>query len=219
MDKIRHSREVPILLGAAAVLLVISGIGPNDRLTWWLEVAPVAVGIPVLLWLRPRFPFTPLLYRLLFFHACVIMLGGHYTYAEVPLGFWVQDWLDLSRNHYDRFGHFVQGFVPAIFMRELLWRTSPLRGSRWLPFLVVCFCLAFSAFYEFIEWWGALIMGGAADSFLALQGDEWDTQWDMFLALCGAIVSLLLLSGRHDRELRMIADKAAPSVAGSRHQK
>lgn len=205
---VRQSREVLVLFGIAAVLLVISGIGPNDRLTWWLEVAPVVVGIPLLLWLRPRFPFTPLLYRLLFFHACVVMLGGHYTYAEVPVGFWIQDWLDLSRNHYDRFGHFVQGFVPAILMRELLWRTSPLRGSRWLPFLVVCFCLAFSAFYEFIEWWGALIMGGAADAFLALQGDIWDTQWDMFLAMCGAIISLLLLSGMHDRQLRAVADQS-----------
>ena len=198
----RQSREVLVLFGIAAVLLVISGIGPNDRLTWWLEVAPVMVGIPLLLWLRPRFPFTPLLYRLLFFHACVVMLGGHYSYAEVPVGFWFQDWFDLSRNHYDRFGHFVQGFIPAILMRELLWRTSPLRGSRWLPFLVACFCLAFSAFYEFIEWWGALIMGEDADAFLALQGDIWDTQWDMFLALCGAIISLLLLSRLHDRQLR-----------------
>jgi putative membrane protein len=198
----RQSREVLVLFGIAAILLVISGIGPKDRLTWWLEVAPVMVGIPLLLWLRPRFPFTPLLYRLLFFHACVVLLGGHYTYAEVPVGFWFQDWLDLSRNHYDRFGHFVQGFIPAILMRELLWRTSPLRGSRWLPFLVACFCLAFSATYEFIEWWGALIMGEDADAFLALQGDVWDTQWDMFLALCGAIISLLLLSRLHDRQLR-----------------
>ncbi len=201
---VRQSREVLVLFGIAAVLLVISGIGPNDRLTWWLEVAPVVAGIPLLLWLRPRFPFTPLLYRLLFFHACVVLLGGHYTYAEVPVGFWFQDWLDLSRNHYDRFGHFVQGFIPAILMRELLWRTSPLRGSRWLPFLVACFCLAFSAFYEFIEWWGALIMGEDADAFLALQGDVWDTQWDMFLALCGAIISLLLLGRRHDRQLREV---------------
>ena len=204
----RQSREVLVLFGIAAVLLVISGIGPNDRLTWWLEVAPVMVGIPLLLWLRPRFPFTPLLYRLLFFHACVVMLGGHYSYAEVPVGFWFQDWFDLSRNHYDRFGHFVQGFIPAILMRELLWRTSPLRGSRWLPFLVACFCLAFSAFYEFIEWWGALIMGEDADAFLALQGDVWDTQWDMFLALCGAIISLLLLGRMHDRQLRHVVGEA-----------
>lgn len=111
-------------------------------------MTPVVVGIPLLLWLRPRFPFTTLLYRLLFIHACIVMLGGHYTYAQVPLGDWVRDWFDLSRNNYDRFGHLAQGFIPAILMRELLWRTSSLRGSRWLPFLVVCFCLAFSAVFE-----------------------------------------------------------------------
>ena len=138
-------REPLVLFAIAGVLLVVSGIGPVDRLTWVLEVAPVAIGIPFLLATRGRWPLTPLLYRLLFFHACILMLGGHYTYAEVPVGFWVQDWLDLSRNHYDRLGHLVQGFVPAILMREILWRASPLRGSRWLPFLVVCFALAFSA--------------------------------------------------------------------------
>ncbi len=204
MGDIKQSREVFVLFGIAAVFLVISGIGPTDRATWWLEVAPVVVGIPLLLWLRPRFPFTPLLYRLLFIHACIVMLGGHYTYSLVPLGDWVRDWFDLSRNNYDRFGHLAQGFIPAILMRELLWRTSTLRGSRWLPFLVVCFCLAFSAVFEMIEWWVALIMGGSADAFLALQGDVWDTQWDMFLALCGAIASLLLLTRMHDRQLRRI---------------
>jgi putative membrane protein len=204
MGDVGQSREVYILFGIAAIFLVISGIGPADRATWWLEVAPVVVGIPLLLWLRPRFPFTPLLYRLLFIHACIVMLGGHYTYAQVPLGDWVRDWFDLSRNNYDRFGHLAQGFIPAILMRELLWRTSPLRGSRWLPFLVVCFCLAFSAVFEMIEWWVALIMGGSADAFLALQGDEWDTQWDMFLAGCGAIASLLLLTRLHERQLRQV---------------
>lgn len=203
-NDIRQSREVYILFGIAAILLVISGIGPVDRATWWLEVAPVVVGIPLLLWLRPRFPFTPLLYRLLFIHACIVMLGGHYTYAQVPLGDWVRDWLDLTRNNYDRLGHLAQGFIPAILMRELLWRTSPLRGSRWLSFLVVCFCLAFSALFEMFEWWVALIMGGSADAFLALQGDVWDTQWDMFLALCGAIISLLLLTRLHDRQLPQV---------------
>jgi len=169
----------------------------------------VAVGIPVLLATRGRWPLTLLLYRLLFLHACILMLGGHYTYAQVPPGFWVQDWLDLSRNHYDRLGHVVQGFVPAILMREILWRASPLRGSRWLPFLTVCFCLAFSAFYEFIEWWGALIMGEAADAFLATQGDPWDTQWDMFLAMCGAIFALVLLTRVHDRQLAALGSGEA----------
>ncbi len=198
---VRQGREVLILFGIAVALLVISGIGPVDRATWWLEAGPVVVGIPLLLWLRPRFPFTPLLYRLLFIHAGIVMLGGHYTYAQVPLGDWVRDWFDLTRNNYDRLGHLAQGFIPAILMRELLWRNSPLRGSRWLPFLVVCFCLAFSALFEMFEWWVALIMGGSADAFLALQGDVWDTQWDMFLALCGATASLLLLTRLHDRHL------------------
>ena len=201
---VRQSREPLILFGIAAIFLVISGIGPTDRATWWLEVGPVVVGIPLLLWLRPRFPFTPLLYRLLFIHACIVMLGGHYTYAQVPLGDWVRDWFDLSRNNYDRLGHLAQGFIPAVLIRELMWRTSPLRGSRWLPFLVVCFCVAFSAVFEMFAWWVALIMGGSADAFLALQGDVWDTQWDMFLALCGATASLLLLSRMHDRQLRRV---------------
>jgi len=201
MNTGRNNREALVLLGTATVLLAVSGVGPVDRLTWVLEIAPVAIGIPLLAATRGRWPLTPLLYRLLFFHACILMLGGHYTYAKVPVGFWVQDWLELSRNHYDRLGHFVQGFVPAILMREILWRASPLRGSRWLPFLTVCFCLAFSAFYEFIEWWGALIMGEAADAFLATQGDVWDTQWDMFLAMCGAIAALALLTRLHDRQL------------------
>ncbi len=200
-------REPLILFAIAGVLLVVSGIGPVDRLTWVLEIAPVAIGIPLLIATRGLWPLTPLLYRLLFFHACILMLGGHYTYAEVPVGFWVQDWLDLSRNHYDRLGHFVQGFVPAILMREILWRASPLRGSRWLPFLTVCFALAFSAFYEFIEWWGALIMGEAADAFLATQGDVWDTQWDMFLAMCGAIAALVLLTRMHDRQLTRLTQE------------
>ena len=199
-----HNREPLVLFGVAGVLLVASGIGPVDRLTWMLEVAPVAVAIPFLAATGQRWPLTPLVYRLLFVHACILMLGGHYTYAQVPLGYWVQDWLDLSRNHYDRLGHIAQGFIPAIVMREILWRASPLRASRWLPFLVVCFCLAFSAFYELVEWWSALIIGEGADAFLATQGDVWDTQWDMFLAMSGAIVSLLLLSRIHDRQLARI---------------
>lgn len=202
-------REPLVLLGAATALLVVSGIGPVDRLTWVLEIAPVAIGIPLLLATRGRWPLTPLLYRLLFLHACILMLGGHYTYAKVPLGFWVQDWLDLSRNHYDRLGHIAQGFIPAILMREILWRASPLRGSRWLPFLTVCFCLAFSAFYEFVEWWGALIMGSAADAFLATQGDQWDTQWDMFLAMCGAAAALAVLTKMHDRQLAALGSGTA----------
>ena len=195
------STEVKILLGAALAALVASGIQPFDRLTWFFETLPIMVGVALLIWTRRRFPLTPLLYRLLFLHALILALGGHYTYAQVPLGFWFQDLLDLSRNHYDRLGHVAQGFVPAILIRELLIRTSPLAGSRWLPVLTVSACLAFSAFYELIEWWSAVALDAAADAFLATQGDSWDTQWDMFLALCGAVAAPLLLSRLHDRQL------------------
>ncbi len=155
-----------------------------------------------------RIPLTGLLYSLLFLHAIILMVGGHYSYAEVPLGFWVQNAFDLARNHYDRLGHFAQGFVPAILAREILSRRSPLAGSRWLPFLVVSVCLAFSAFYELIEWWGALVFGSDAEAFLATQGDVWDTQWDMFLALLGAITALIALGKPHDAQLARLNGKA-----------
>jgi putative membrane protein len=193
--------EAWILLGLGCLALVISGISPKDYFTWFLEVAPVLLAIPLLLATFGRFRLTPLLYRLIFIHALILILGGHYTYAEVPLGFWVQDWLDLSRNHYDRLGHFAQGFVPAILARELLIRTSPLKPGKWLFFLVVCVALAFSAFYELIEWWTAAASGESADAFLGSQGDIWDAQWDMFLALIGSIVAQLSLSKIHDRQL------------------
>lgn len=193
--------EALALLGAGAVALAVSGIGPRDRLTWILEVAPVLIAVPLLLATRRRFPFTPLTYRFIFLHALVLMLGGHYTYAEVPLGAWVQEALDLSRNHYDRLGHLMQGFVPALVAREVLLRLTPLRPGGWLFVLVAATCLAISACYEFIEWWTALIGGGTAEAFLGTQGDVWDTQWDMFLALVGAIVSQLLLARAQDRQL------------------
>ena len=190
-----------VLLGTVLVLLIWSGIAPRDRFTWLLEVVPVLIGIPILLATFTRFPLSPLLYTLLSFHAAILIVGGHYTYAEVPLGFWMRDAFGLARNHYDRVGHFAQGFVPAILARELLLRLSPLRVGKWLFFLVVCVCLAFSAFYELIEWWVAAATGTAAEAFLGTQGDPWDTQWDMFLALIGAILAQLLLSHRHDRQL------------------
>ena len=199
------STETRILLGAATVALVVSGFEPHDRLTWVLETVPVMIGVPVLVWTRPRFPLTPLLYRLLVLHAVILVVGGHYTYAQVPLGFWVQDLFELSRNHYDRLGHLAQGFVPAILVREILARASPLAGSRWLPVLTVSACLAFSAFYELIEWWGALIFGDSASAFLGTQGDPWDTQWDMFLALTGAFVALTWLSRLHDHQMNQVA--------------
>ena len=197
-------REPAILLGLCLVALVGSGIGPHDYLTWFLEVAPVLIGIPILVWTRQRFPLTPLLYRLLLLHALILMVGGHYTYAQVPLGFWMQDAFDFSRNHYDRIGHLMQGICPAIAARELLLRTSPLRPGRWL-FVIVFLCvLGISACYEFTEWWAALLGGDAAGAFLGTQGDVWDTQWDMFLAGCGAIAAQVLLARLHDRQLRAV---------------
>lgn len=205
----RASKLEPlILLAVAAVALVISGVAPYDRATWWMEVAPVLIGAPILILTFNRFPLTPLLYRLIFIHALILMLGGHYTYARVPLGHWVQNLFDLGRNHYDRLGHLAQGFVPAIITRELLLRTSPLVRGKWLFCIVTCVCLAFSAFYEMIEWWAALLGGEAADSFLGTQGDVWDTQWDMFLALIGALTAQLLLSRIHDRALHKIQSNA-----------
>jgi putative membrane protein len=195
------SREPLALLAAAGLVLLWSGIEPLERGTWWLEVAPVLIGAPALVLTYGAFRLSPLLYRLLLLHAVILMVGGHYTYARVPVGFWMQDLLDLSRNHYDRLGHLAQGFVPAILAREILLRLSPLRRGGWLFFLVTSVCLAFSAFYELIEWWAAVIGGDSAESFLGTQGDVWDTQWDMFLALLGAISAQVLLGRAHDRSM------------------
>jgi putative membrane protein len=198
----RH--EPVILLILTLVCLAISRIGAVEPGTWILEVFPIFLAIPLLVATAKRFPLTPLAYRLLFVHALILMVGGHYTYAKVPLGFWVQDALHLARNHYDRLGHFAQGFVPAIIAREVLLRRSPLQRGKWLFFLVTCVCLAVSASYELIEWLAALLGGSSADAFLGTQGDVWDTQWDMFMALVGAITSLLLLSRVHDRQLERL---------------
>jgi putative membrane protein len=188
-----------VLLG-----LILSGIGPYDRVTWWMEVFPVLIGLPLFILTRRRFPMTPLAYRLIAVHALILMWGGHHTYARVPLGFWIQDLFHLTRNHYDRLGHFAQGFIPAILAREVLLRRSPLYPGKMLFFLVTSICLAISASYEFIEWWAAIAGGEAADAFLGTQGDVWDTQWDMFLALIGSITAQLTLARMHDRELEQI---------------
>ncbi len=190
------------LLVTVLAVLAWSGYAPKDRLTWVLEVFPVLAGVPLLLLTWRRFPFTPLAYVCMSLHAVVLMVGGHYTYAEMPFFGWLRDALDLSRNHYDRVGHVAQGFFPAILAREILLRTSPLKPGGWLAFLVLCVALALSAFYELLEWWVALLADDGAVAFLATQGDVWDTQWDMFLALIGAAAALLLLSGLHDRQLR-----------------
>lgn len=203
------SRLPPALLAIGLVALVVSGIGPRDRLTWWLEVAPVLIAVPLLVWTRRSFPLTPLLYGLILVHALILMLGGHYTYAEVPLGYWMQDWFGFARNHYDRIGHLAQGFVPAILAREILLRRTPLPRGGWLFVLVTSVCLAFSAFYELIEWWSAVFLGGGATAFLGTQGDPWDTQWDMFLCLIGAIASQGLLARLHDRHLAPLLQRSS----------
>lgn len=193
------------MLAIVLVALAASGIGPYDRLTWILEVLPVVIVVPVLLLTWRRFPLSTLLYVLIGVHALVLILGAHYTYARVPLGFWLQDLFDFSRNHYDRIGHLAQGFIPAIAVREILVRRSPLRSGRWLPFVTAAVCLAISAVYEFLEWWTAIAVGVAAEDFLATQGDVWDTQWDMFLATCGAMLALASLTRLHDRSLARLS--------------
>ncbi len=198
------SRYAVVLFALVMLALVLSGIAPYDRATWWMEIFPILIAAPILIVTYRRFPLTPLVYTLLAVHAIILMVGGHYTYARVPLGFWMQDLLGLARNDYDRLGHFAQGFIPALLVREILLRTSPLRPGRWLFVLVTAVCLAFSACYEFIEWWTALLGGASATDFLGTQGDVWDTQADMFSALVGAIAGQLALSGVHDRALRKL---------------
>ena len=179
-------------------------MNPADRTTWWLEVFPIFIAVPILVATARRFPLTPLAYRLIFVHALILMLGGHYTYAKVPLGFWMEEWFGFARNHYDRIGHFAQGFVPAILAREILWRRGVVSRRGWLFFLVTCVCLAFSAFYELVEWWTAELTGSAATAFLGTQGDPWDTQWDMCFALVGALAAQLALGRVHDRQMNLI---------------
>ena len=183
-----------------AAALVVSGIAPYDRVTWWLEVAPVLVAAPILFVTRERFPLTPLLYWVILLHCLVLILGGAYTYARVPLGFWLQDLFELTRNPYDKIGHFMQGVTPALVAREIFLRGGYVRGEKMSAFLAVCVSLAVSALYELIEWWAALALGQGADEFLGTQGDAWDTQSDMFLALLGAGAALLLLSRLQARQ-------------------
>ena len=202
LRRVRREDRLPLfLLGVDLLALVVSGIGPKDRLTWWMEVAPFLIALPVLLATYRRFRFTELVYVLIALHACVLFLGGHYTYAEVPLGFWAQRVLGLARNDYDRVGHFFQGFVPALVTREVLLRRTPLRTGGWLTFLVLSVCLAVSALYELVEWGAAVMLHQGADAFLGTQGDPWDTQEDMATCLVGAIAALVLLSRWHDRQL------------------
>lgn len=200
------SRAQGLVLASVAVvaMLVVSGIRPYERVTWWLEVLPVLIALPVLWATYRSYPLTSLLYACIFVHAAILILGGAYSYARVPLGFELQQWLGLDRNPYDKIGHFAQGFVPAMVAREILLRGGYVQGRRMLAFLVVCVVLAISATYELVEWWAALALGQGADEFLGTQGDPWDTQSDMFFALIGAVVALLLLSRWHDRQLQAL---------------
>ncbi len=200
--------RTPLLLSVITLLLLAalihSGISPYDRTTWLMEVAPVLIVLPLLWLTHRRYPLTPLLYTLIFFHALILIFGGMYSYARVPLGFEVQQWLDLGRNPYDKLGHFFQGLVPALAAREILLRGGYVQGRKMLGFVVCCIALAISAVYELIEWWAALALGQGADEFLGTQGDPWDTQSDMFCALLGAIAGQWLFGGWQDRQLRRL---------------
>lgn len=197
-----HDKTLYATLSTGVLLaLVCSGIAPYDRATWLLEVAPVLIAAPLLVWSYGRLPLTRLLYGVIAIHALVLILGGAYTYARVPPGFWVQDWLDLERNPYDKLGHFIQGVTPALLAREILLRLGVVRPGRMLGFLAICVALGFSAFYELIEWWVALLAGQGAEDFLGTQGDPWDTQSDMFMALLGALFAVGLLARQQDRQI------------------
>ena len=187
-----------------APVLAWSAVRPHDYFTWGLEIVPVFIGLPLAFALHRRFPLSTLLLVLLWWHSVILIFGGHYTYARVPLGDWAMHWFGWTRNNYDKLGHFAQGFVPALLVREILVRTSPLKESKWLGFLIVSVCLAFSALYELIEWAVAVTSGAAADDFLGTQGDPWDTQTDMAMALVGAMIAVLVMTRWHDRSMAKV---------------
>ncbi|MDH4107575.1 MAG: DUF2238 domain-containing protein [Gammaproteobacteria bacterium] len=198
-----NSRLMPATwIGTYLAVLAWSGIAPHDYPTWFLEVFPALIGAGVLWYTRVSFPLTTLAYVLILAHCIILMVGGHYTYAEVPLGDWARDAFGLERNNYDKLGHFVQGFIPAIITREIVVRKKVFNDARWRDFFIVCFCIGFSAFYELIEWWVALLSEEAAESFLGTQGYVWDTQSDMFWALLGATLAVVFLGRWHDRQMR-----------------
>jgi putative membrane protein len=206
-------KRLPLyLLVADLAVLAWSATGPSDLFTWFCEVVPALIAFAVMAATYRRFRLTNFLYCFIAMHAVILMIGGRYTYAEVPIGNWARDTFHLARNHYDRIGHFAQGFVPALVTRELLLRRSPLERGKWLVFLTTCVCLAISAFYEFIEWWVAVATGEAAQAFLGTQGDVWDTQWDMFMAFLGAITAQVLLSRVHDRAIASMSGRSAPPL-------
>jgi len=192
------------LIAILGIVMLWSAIRPHDYFTWFLEVFPVFIALPILFFTYKKFPFSNLIYVLILIHAMILMVGGHYTYAEVPLFNWLRDHFDLGRNYYDRIGHFAQGFVPAMIGREILIRKNVLKEGKWLFFIVCSICLAISACYEFIEWWVAVASGQGADAFLGTQGDVWDTQWDMFLALIGAFIAQISLKNWHNESMQVL---------------
>jgi len=191
-------------LGVFLALLIWSAIEPADRVTWWMEVIPALIGVVILVMTRQRFPLTGLVYTLILIHAVILMVGGHYTYAEVPIGDWLRELTGGGRNNYDKLGHLAQGFIPVMIAREIMIRNRVVAVKGWLPFLLICIVLAISAFYELIEWWAALISSEAAESFLGTQGYIWDTQSDMLWALSGGVLALLTLSKLHDRQISVL---------------
>ncbi len=220
MNKYTSEEKLHLLMLLAFFLVLLwSGINPRDLFTWFLEVLPAILGLIVVLATYKKFRLTTLLYVLIFGHALILIVGGHYTYAEMPLFNWLRDTFDLSRNYYDRLGHFVQGFVPALIAREILVRKAVLQRGKMLNFIIICICLAISASYELIEWAVAEATGTAAEAFLGTQGDVWDTQWDMFLALCGAGVALLSLSKIHDKFLQRLQQDNTISSTNSGENK
>lgn len=211
------ARRAPVvLLVLVTAALVWSAVAPLKPLTWLMETVWVIIGLAVVLATWRRFPLTTLACVLLAVHGIVLAYGGHHGYSETPAGDAVQEWLGLERNPYDRLGHFLQGFVPAVVAREVLWRRSPLRGSRWLPWVVVAFCLAISALWELLEWAGAVVVEGGDPAFLGGQGDPWDTQWDMLLALVGALLALMIFTRWHDRQLAGLTRTTPPAAAAPR---
>ena len=210
-----RDRLLPALAAIVAVALVVSGIAPTDRITWVMEVMPVVIAGAVIAATWTRFPLTTLLCILVAVHSLVLILGGAYTYAHVPLGFWLQDLLGTVRNPYDKIGHFMQGFVPAMAAREIFVRGGYVTGRRMTAFLCICVALAVSAVYELIEWWAALAMGQGADEFLGTQGDQWDTQSDMFMALIGSCTAMALLSRLHDRQIAALSPRDTPRSAST----
>ncbi|WP_236860239.1 DUF2238 domain-containing protein [Candidatus Formimonas warabiya] len=209
-NRLNFKKVEPLHTGLLIILfgvLIWSVINPKDLFTWFLEVIPALIGLIVLTLTYNRFRLTNLVYILILLHAIILIIGGHYTYAEMPIFNWIRDTFDLARNYYDRLGHFAQGFIPAIIAREILLRKAELKPSKLLSFIIISICLAISASYELIEWGVAEATGSAADAFLGTQGDVWDTQWDMFMALLGAIISLVSISNLHDKYLRKLIDK------------